>query len=208
VSLLVSQKPGEPRYAAFAQTLHWVTVVLIAAILPIAWTMVQMPRDAPWRETIIVTHKSIGVTVLLVVIARLIWRVGHKPPPLRPATPRWMEVAGDSCHWLLYLTLLVMPISGYLASSSGRAVSYFGLFDLPALPQNDVLRNAAGSVHLAAQWMLYALVSLHIGATAWHVAVLRDGLLNRMLPPQTPPGQPALDIVANEAEGNGRSSTG
>ena len=77
-----------------------------------------------------------------------------------------------------------MPVSGYLQSASGRPVSYFGLFDLPALPENKSLDDVAKTLHLLGQWGVYALVVLHVFATAWHVAVRRDGLLNRMLPPQ------------------------
>ena len=63
-------------------------------------------------------------------------------------------------------------------------MSYFGLFDISALPKNKTLGDFANVLHVTGQWGLYALVSLHVAATVWHVAIRRDGLLNRMLPPQ------------------------
>ena len=79
-----------------------------------------------------------------------------------------------------------MPVSGCLLSAAGgHPVSYFGLFTLPGLPKNEGLAGAADWMHVAVgQWAVYALVLLHLAATAWHVAVRRDGVLERMLPAQ------------------------
>ena len=77
-----------------------------------------------------------------------------------------------------------MPVTGYLQSADGRPVSYFGLFNLPELPKNKALGDVADVLHVLGQWALYTLVGLHVGATVWHVAIRRDGLLDRMLPPQ------------------------
>ena len=87
-------------------------------------------------------------------------------------------------HGLLYALLLLMPVTGYLQSADGRPVSYLGLFNLPELPKDKALGDAANFLHHLGQWGLYTLVGLHVGATLWHVAIRRDGLLNRMLPPQ------------------------
>ena len=70
-------------------------------------------------------------------------------------------------------------------AAGGNPVSYFDLFTLPGLARNDALRHAAVWVHVVTgQWLVYALIALHILATAWHVAVRRDGVLDRMLPDQ------------------------
>jgi cytochrome b561 len=86
-------------------------------------------------------------------------------------------------HRLLYLIMLGMPLSGYLFSAWGRhAVTYFGLFTLPGLAKNDTLQQVAFWAHVAiGQWLTYALILLHIGATGWHVAVRRDGVLFRIV---------------------------
>ncbi len=171
------------RYTLTAQALHWLTVPLILAVLPVAWVVVSLPQG-PEKSWLFVVHRSLGVTILAVVAARLIWRAVNPPPPLPGGTPRMMELVGRITHWMLYALLLLMPVSGYLQSASGRPVSYFGLFNLPALPENKGLDDIAKAVHLAGQWGIYALVGLHVLATVWHMAVRRDGLLSRMIPPQ------------------------
>ena len=175
--------PASTRYTLTAQTLHWLTVLLILAVLPVAWVVVSLPQG-PEKSWLFVVHRSLGITILAPVVARLILRAVNPPPPLPGGTPWMMELIGRLTHWLLYSLLLLMPISGYLQSASGRAVSHFGLFNLPALPENKGLDAIAKAVHLAGQWGIYALVCLHVLATIWHVAVRRDGLLSRMIPPQ------------------------
>ena len=131
-----------------------------------------------------VFHRSLGVTIFAVVVLRLAWRSTHPPPPLPRVAPRFTELISQLTHWLLYALLLLMPVTGYLQSADGRPVSYFGLLNLPALPKDKALGDIANVLHLLGQWGLYAVVGLHVGATVWHVAIRRDGLLDRMLPPQ------------------------
>jgi cytochrome b561 len=174
------------RYTLTAQAFHWIVAALMLAILPLAWVMVSMPREAPSRELIYTIHKSIGLTILALVALRLLWRATHPAPPLPGRMARWERGAAFASHWLLYLILIGMPVSGYLLSSAGgNPVSYFGLFDLPAIAKSDALRHAGVWVHVVTgQWLVYALIVLHVLATAWHVAVRRDGVLERMLPEQ------------------------
>ena len=89
-------------------------------------------------------------------------------------------------HWLIYLVLLVMPISGYIMSSGGsHPISIFGLFDFPKLPGiSKQVEKTAAIIHLSAQWAVYALVILHVAGVCWHLFVRRDDLLGRMLPRQ------------------------
>lgn len=173
-----------PRYTLTAQALHWLVAALMFAVLPLAWVMVAMPRDAPSRGLLFTLHKSIGLTILALAAIRLFWRAAHPAPPLPGRLVKWERVSALASHWLLYLILLGMPVSGYLLSASaGRPVTYFGLFTLPGMAKNDALHDAAEWMHaITGQWAVYALVLLHIAATAWHVAVRRDGVLERMLP--------------------------
>ncbi len=133
------------RYTRAAQALHWLSALLMLAILPIAWHMTMLARDNPQRETWYTVHKSIGLTILALSVARVIWRGSH-PPPALPGTmmvrlERWTAQAS---HWALYIVLFAMPISGYMLSAGGgHPVSYFGLFELPALlPANPDLARA------------------------------------------------------------------
>lgn len=177
------------RYTGTAQALHWVIAALMLAVLALAWAMVSMPRTAPNRETLYTLHKSVGLTILALALVRTAWRVTHRPPPATSATGRFEHALAEAAHILLYVIMIGMPLSGYILSSAGgNAVSFFGLFDLPALPRSDAARQAAVSAHVViGQWLVYGLLLLHLAAVAFHVAVRRDGQLERMIPPQTGP---------------------
>jgi cytochrome b561 len=127
----------------------------------------------------LVFHRSLGVTIFAVVVLRLAWRSTHPPRPPISGEPRVTELISRFIHWLLYALLLLQPVTGYLQSVDGRPISYVGLFNLPGLPKDKALGDAAKVLHVLGQWGIYALVSLHVGATVWHVAIRRDGLLSR-----------------------------
>ena len=173
------------RYTATAQLLHWLTAVFMFTVLPLAWVMVSMKDNSPYRGLLFTLHKSVGLTILALAAMRVIWRAIYSPPPLRQFGPWWAKLVLIS-HWLLYFAMIAMPISGYLLSAAGgHAVTYFGLFTLPGLPKDEALSHVGDFVHVAVgQWLVYALIILHLSGTAWHVAVRRDGSLDRMLPRQ------------------------
>ena len=180
-------EPGLPatrRYTLTAQALHWATAALMFAVLPLAWVMVSMPDEAQSRGLLYTLHKSVGLTILALAAVRLFWRARHHAPALPAAMPAWERRSAFASHWMLYILLVGMPVSGYLLSAAGgHPVSYFGLFTVPGLPTNDALHEGAEWVHVAlGQWLVYAFILLHLAATAWHVAVRRDAVLDRMLP--------------------------
>jgi cytochrome b561 len=146
----------------------------------------QSLSRGPYRETYVGVHKSLGVTILFLMLARLLWRAWHRSPPLPQSMSPFMSLLAKSSHWTLYVLFVGMPISGYvLSAAGGHPVPFFGLFDLPALPRNTTLAHDATFVHNTLRWLVYALILGHVGATVWHVAWRRDGALERMLPAQT-----------------------
>lgn len=179
------------RYHGFAQALHWLTAAALCLLLPFVWVAENFP-PGPVRTFWYMAHESMGISVFLLVLMRLTWRWRHRAPPYPGhigTGQRWIAALN---HGLLYAVLLVMPVSGYLMAGNGQPVPWFRLLNLPGFAANDALGRAADSVHVAAQFVLYALVVLHVAATVWHVAVRRDGLLERMLPEQhTRPGTTA-----------------
>ena len=183
-------RAGEPasgqRYNSTAQLTHWITAALMFAVLPLGWEAVSLPMESPPDKLMFTLHKSVGLTILAIVAVRLAWRATHPAPPLTGNLARWEKAAAFTSHWLLYLILLGMPVSGYvLSTAGGHTVSYLWLFNVPALPKNAVLAAAAKWVHVVTgQWLVYALIAIHLLATIWHVAARRDGVLSRMLPAQ------------------------
>ncbi len=174
---------GLPRYNPVAQALHWLTALLALAVLPLAWVAISLP-NSELKGTMFTLHKSVGLTILAIVVIRIVWRMVH-PAPADPAAPKALEIIARINHWLLYAIFLIMPVSGYLLSAlSGRSTNYFGLFTIPGLEKNESLQKAFDTVHVVGQYAVYLLVLLHIAGTIWHLVIRRDGLLERMLPVQ------------------------
>jgi cytochrome b561 len=115
---------------------------------------------------------------------RAVWRLTHPAPPLPVETPRAQKAAAAVAHVSLYVLLFFMPLSGYVGlAARGRTITVAGLFDLPNLvPQGLALARRAQSLHENAQYVLYALLAVHIGAALYHRFVLKDGVLARMWP--------------------------
>ncbi|MBD1553906.1 cytochrome b [Pseudomonas typographi] len=181
------------RYHGFAQALHWLTAATLCLLLPFVWVAENFP---PGRERVFwyLLHESTGFCVFLLVVLRLTWRWRHRAPPYPASIAQWARVLAALNHGLLYMTLLVMPVTGYLMAGNGQPVPIFRLFSLPGFPTHHALGQWADTVHLAGQFVLYTLVLMHVAATVWHVAVRRDGLLERMLPAQqVPPGKEHRD---------------
>lgn len=180
----VADAPDGRRYTEVAQHLHWLTPPIVATQVVIAWVMLSLPDRSPNAGLLFSLHKSIGVTIWLLIAVRLAWRATHRAPAAGREMPRWMDLLGRTNHWLMYLVLFAMPISGYVMSAmEPYGVSFWGL-PLPKLPKIEAIHKLAETGHYAAQWALYLLVLLHLAATAYHVAVRRDGILQRMIPAQ------------------------
>ncbi|MEE7504199.1 cytochrome b [Methylobacterium sp. C33D] len=174
---------GLPRYHPVSQALHWLNAALVLAVLPLAWVAISLP-PTPAKGSMFVLHKSVGLTILAIVVLRIVWRM-IRPAPPDPQAPRLLTLIGRINHVLLYAIFLIMPISGYLLSAlSGRDTPYFWLFTIPGLPKDEATQKIFESIHVFGQWLVYALVLLHIAGTAWHLVIRRDGLLERMLPVQ------------------------
>jgi cytochrome b561 len=170
------------RYSGVAIALHWLTVALVFANLTLGLSMVPLPLS-PQKLQWYMWHKWIGITVFVVVCLRLAWRAARKPPP-HVAMPDWQRRAADGSHFLMYVLLTLVPISGWLYSSStGIQVVYLGLLPLPDLvPKDRTLAAVLKWTHYGLNSALFALVLVHVIAALKHHFIDRDGTLARMLP--------------------------
>ena len=172
------------RYNGIAIWFHWLVAALIIINVGLAWSLDNFDHQSPEHDRILTIHKSIGATILLLAVLRLVWRWAH-PAPLPPDTmPRWKRIAAQTDQALLYAVLFIMPLSGLIdAGAFSQPVHYFFLFDIPTLISHDEpLGHVALAVHKITALLLYGLLLLHAGAALHHHYVLKDGILRRMLP--------------------------
>lgn len=179
-------------WGPISQWLHWAIALLMVAIATIGVLMVEMP-NTPRKIEIYAIHKSLGLTILALVVLRLAWRLHVGRPAPLARTSRWQPRIATLTHGALYLLLLAMPVSGWLFNSAaGYRLQWFGLFNLPALAGEDRgLRELAGSAHEAGFWLLLTLVIVHAGAAFYHHVFLQDATLTRMLPRRRSRKEPA-----------------
>jgi cytochrome b561 len=171
------------RYNGFAQALHWLTVAALCLVLPCVWVAENFP-PGPVRVLWYLAHESMGISVGLLVLIRLTWRWRHRAPAYPSDIGAVMRTLAHLNHGLLYAVLLAMPVTGYMMAGNGQSVPFFGLLALPGFAHDEALGRLANTLHVGGQFAVYGLVVLHVAATVWHVAVRRDGTLERMLPPQ------------------------
>lgn len=179
----MQQNKTGAHYTGTAKFLHWLILALLIVQFIVAWTMPHIGRNTP-VTTLISLHFSIGVVILAVAVVRLLWRVTHGEPEPEDGLPPWQTASARVVHGLLYLLLFVIPILGWVnASWRGMPVALFGA-ELPKL----IATRAAGwqwtgDVHgLLSNYVLLALVGLHVLAALYHYFIRRDGVLQRMLP--------------------------
>lgn len=196
-------KNTELRWGAISQLLHWAIVLLIATIAILGLTMTDM-ANGPSKIKIYALHKSLGLTLLSLVLLRLLWRFYAGAPKPVAGTPHWQERIASLTHWALYALMFAMPITGWLFnSSSGYPLQYFGLFNLPKIAAVDPgLAELSESLHENGFWLLLLLVLAHAGAAFYHHLFQNDDTLRRMLPMrlrQAPAAAEAAPVVVAPA---------
>jgi cytochrome b561 len=171
-----------PGYSLTARVLHWVTAVLVLLMVPVGIIIANEWGGA--AQTFLYNlHKSIGFTLIPIVIGRLIYRLGHPSPPLPDDILPIQKFAAYATHWALYGLLLVQPIVGYIMTSAYPApVPFFGLFDLPPIWwENRALSERLSVVHLYLGVSIAIVAAMHIGAALFHHFVRKDRVLMRMV---------------------------
>lgn len=172
------------RWGATSQLLHWTIAALILSIGAVGLAMGELPRSPKWFW-VYTLHKSLGLTVLALVLVRIAWRLYAGAPPPVEGTPRWQARLASLTHGAIYVLILAMPLSGWLYDSASglRPFRWFGLAEVPKLsPPHEALADAMHETHELLFWVLIALVIGHAGAALYHHFVRRDATLARMLP--------------------------
>ena len=181
------------RYTGVAIALHWTIAALILANLILVWCVDRWPPS--WTRPVIDTHKSIGITVLGLVLLRLLWRAAHLPPPLPKDYPRWERTAAHLAHVGLYVLILAIPLSGWMHDSAWKGgpshpmklfwlVPWFRIGPIANLDPvaKERFHDVFFAIHKWLAYVLYGLFALHVVGALKHQWIDREPELQRMLP--------------------------
>lgn len=156
--------------------------ILIFVAIALGVVAAYLPVGQEPRRSLLELHKSLGFTILILLVVRIGWRLMVAEPAFRRPLDRSTRLASRAGHLALYALMLFMPLSGYLYSGAGGySLPWFGLFQWPRLvPRDPALSHWGEVLHDRAAWVLGAVLVLHLAAVAWHVFVKRDEVLSRM----------------------------
>jgi cytochrome b561 len=190
------------KYTKTAIVLHWLIALAIFAMFGLGWFMTDLPKEAPkqmsydlfnmgiytWQLSEEVSprnfyfnlHKSIGITILALVIIRILWRVTHKPPALLTSYKAWERKLSTAAHHTLYLLMFALPLSGLIMAMSGKyGVKWFGL-DFIAGSENKALRDFCEGAHEVIGIAILLVIAIHIAGALKHKLVDKDTTMDRM----------------------------
>lgn len=176
--------PPVSRYAASSRWLHWATVLLLAAIIPLGlWIRYFEPADQDFKLRLYNLHESLGVIVFALVLLRVVNRHLHPPPPLPADLPAPMRLAAHATHVGLYALLLIMPVTGFLATNAwGFPLSVFNVLPIPSpLGKDEAIAKVLSFLHWCGAIAIGLLILGHLAGVVHHTFIRRDGLLRRML---------------------------
>jgi len=179
-----ASQAANARYSMVAIILHWIIAVAIGAMILIGWNMED-------NASLYQLHKSIGITILMLTIARIVWRLINRPPPLADDMPVLERTASHLVHLGFYGLMLAMPLTGWLVVSTtyefNVSTVLFGQISWPDIPGVGFLANEAGHdavefVHSKLAWLMIGLLVLHVAGALKHEFMAESGVLKRMIP--------------------------
>ena len=189
------------RYTAIAIALHWAIAIAILFMIWLGWNMHE--NEARYQ-----LHKSIGITILLLTVTRIVWRLVNPPPPLPDDMNALEKTASHAVHIGFYVLMIAMPLSGWLFVSTAFEFDVptvlFGVISWPDIPglgfmKNDLAHGAIAFIHSKLAWVTLGLLGLHVAGALKHEFSAEDGVLKRMVPglfgQAGPPQAPATGFV-------------
>ena len=190
------QSTSARRYSSVAIFLHWTIALLIFIQIGLGWYMNEvLPDHSPAQEQVETLHISVGLTMLLLVLVRIVWRLTHPAPPLPAGMPTWERLLAHAVHVVFYLLMLALPLTGWaMASSHKGGIEFWGLpwphlpgVEFLTAPENRPLRRTLQHVHVNLLiWVVFANLALHVLGGLKHQFDGRP-VLWRMIPFLTKP---------------------
>jgi cytochrome b561 len=162
--------------------------IIFTAIALGIWAL-YLDRNSPIKGSLLFVHKSLGLTVLLLVIARVAYRLIVGKPPYKQPLHRFNQVGSTTAHLLLYGLMILMPVTGYVfTGAGGHPLPFYGLFEWPSVvPKDKALSQLAGTFHYWGAWAICSVLIVHILVVVWHSLAKRDEVFGRMLPTTSKP---------------------
>jgi cytochrome b561 len=199
----ITMNHDSTRYTKTAKVLHWLIAIGIFGMFALGWFMQALPKEAPkamafdlfnlgiytWqmaeeispRSFYFNLHKSIGVTLLSLILIRILWRLTHKPPSILSSYQVWERKLANGAHHLLYLLMVALPLSGLLmAINSKYGVKWFGIMLIEGL-DNKAIREVFKDAHGIIGLVILLVIIVHIIGALKHKFIDKDETLNRML---------------------------
>ena len=176
-------KNTRERYGIVTKLLHWSIAVLIIGLTALGVYMMDLTYYDRYYNVSLETHKALGILVLELAILKILWSGFSPSPESAPSMKRWEKGAAKLMHFTLYAMMVLIPVSGYAISTShGKAVSFFGWYEVPAwLPELESMNQVASMVHYYLAYVAIVLVGLHFAAALKHQLIDRDDTLRKML---------------------------
>jgi len=173
----------QEKFGMVRMSVHWAIAALLIIQVPLAWYMIELP-NGPDKVANYALHKSLGMVIFAIAVFRLIWALLSRRPKLPAEVPLWEKVLAKLSQALLYILIILMPITGWLMSSAYDVpVSVFGLFTLPDLNEpNKQFAEGMVNAHLLQSWILLTILGLHVIGALKHGFVDQDNVLYSMLP--------------------------
>ncbi len=155
---------------------HWLIALIILGMLGLGLYMVELPKQSelpPGEESVrafyFLLHKSLGITAVMLILMRILWRLTHKAPVLPDTISKWQQKAASTVHGLLYVVMIAMPLSGYLQSMYSNYDTKFWGIVLPRLAEADSeMREAFTEVHEVLAFVFITLIVIHVAAAIKH----------------------------------------
>ena len=174
---------SENRFGLMMRLLHWLMAIAIVGLFGTGWYMVDLTYYDALYKPLPEIHKAVGVILIAFFVFRLVWRLFDKRPSQIASQSAWEHIAAHAVHWMMYLLLAVILITGYLIpTAAGQGISVFGLFESPALITDlPGQEDTAGWIHEYAAYAIMGLAGLHGLAALKHHFFDKDDTLRRML---------------------------
>jgi cytochrome b561 len=208
------------RYSSGARFFHWLFVLLFLAQVPAGIAMVVPAQLGDFQalpgveqssiDALFIFHKGLGAVLIVVVLARVLWRLTHRPPPFPDTMPPLEQRIARQTHWAMYLLMLLVGATGYVhVIGLGFPIEMLNALGVPPLlPRMEGLAVASSFIHRFSVFVLTGVVGVHVAEVLRHHWVVKDGILGRMWPPLGGGSGPAAGAGATAPEREGAVGVG